>query len=198
MAWIRRIYDWVLGWAETPYGAWALFLLAFAESSFFPIPPDVLLIALCVGERKKAFWFAGVCTLGSFLGGLAGYAIGWGLWASVNQLFFTYVPSFTQENFDKVGGIYDNWNFWFVFVAAFTPIPYKVVTVSAGVFGISLGPFIIASIVGRAARFFLVAGLLYVYGEPIQKFIDKRFNQLTVIFVFLLLAGFVVLKYLGH
>ncbi|MBM3289699.1 MAG: DedA family protein [Candidatus Hydrogenedentes bacterium] len=195
---IKRLYDWVLSWANTPYGGTALVLLSFAESSFFPIPPDVLLIALCLGNRERWFRFASLCTAASVVGGLAGYGIGWGLWHAVDQLFFTYVPGFTEEQFAKVQGLYERWNFWVVFVAAFTPIPYKVITVSAGVFGINMAMFMIASVVGRAARFFLVAYLLHRYGEPIHAFIEKRFNLLTIVFVILLIGGFAVLRYAAH
>jgi membrane protein YqaA with SNARE-associated domain len=191
---IKRLYDWVLSWADTPYGGLALFVIAFAESSVFPVPPDVLLIALCLGNRGKWSGFAWICTVGSLLGGLFGYAIGWGLWHAVDQFFFNYVPGFTQAQFDRVQGLYDAYNFWIVFIAAFTPIPYKVITISAGVFGINFVMFTIASIVGRSARFFLVAWLLHRYGEPIHGFIEKRFNLLTVAFVVLLGGGFVVLK----
>ena len=195
---VRGLYDWVLSWAETPYGTIALFLLAFAESSFFPVPPDVLLIALCIGHRERAWWFAAVCTLGSVLGGAAGYAIGWGLWGAVDWVFFDYVPGFTEEVFEKVRQHYADYDFWIVFVAAFPPIPYKVITIAAGVFTINFLMFLIASAVGRAARFFLVAGLLYIFGAPIQKFIDRWFNLLVVAFTILLIGGFVVLKYIGH
>ena len=198
MKWIRRLYDWVLGWAESPYGAAALAVLAFAESSFFPIPPDVLLIALCLGNRGKWAKFALICSAASFVGGLAGYGIGWGLWAVVDEWFFTYVPGFTHEAFDHVSGLYDQWSFWIVFVAAFTPIPYKVITITAGVCSINLPMFIVASVVGRSARFFLVGFLLYHFGEPIKDFIDKRFNLLTIVFALLLIGGFVVLKMIGH
>lgn len=198
MKWIRRLYDWVLSWAHTPYGGIALFILAFAESSFFPIPPDVLLIALCLGHREKWLRFAAICTAGSVMGALAGYYIGWGLWHVVDQVFFTYVPGFTPEAFENVKGLYESYNFWIVFVAAFTPIPYKVITVTAGVFGIHLVPFVIASIIGRAARFFLVAFLLHRYGEPINDFINKRFNLLTIVFTVLLIGGFYVLKVVLH
>lgn len=195
---VKRLYDWVLSWASTPYGGAALVVLSFAESSFFPIPPDVLLIALCLGNRGRWLYFATICTVASVLGGLTGYAIGWGFWHAVDQLFFTYVPGFTPEQFAKVQGLYEEWNFWVVFIAAFTPIPYKVITVSAGVFGINIVMFTIASTVGRAARFFIVAYLLHRFGEPIHAFIEKRFNLLTVVFVILLLGGFLVLRYVGH
>lgn len=198
MKFIRRMYDWVLSWAETPYGAMALFVLAFAESSFFPIPPDVLLIALCIGHRQRAWWFAAVATLGSVLGGAAGYAIGWGLWGAVDWLFFTYVPGFTEEIFEVVRQKYVDYDYLIVFGAAFSPIPYKVITIAAGVFTINFPMFLIASAVGRGARFLLVAGLLYIFGAPIKNFIDRWFNLLVLVFTVLLIGGFVALKYLGH
>lgn len=195
MKWVRRLYDWVLSWADTPYGAPALAVIAFAESSFFPIPPDVLLIALCLGERAKSLKFALVCSFASLLGALFGYLIGFGIWGAVDQLFFNYVPGFTEEHFEHVQHLYETYNFWIVFVMAFTPLPFKVVTVTAGVFGINLALFLLASLVGRSARFFLVAGLLYWFGEPIRVFIDKYFNLLTIAFVVLLIGSFYVLKF---
>lgn len=200
MRWLRRLYDWVLSWAESPYGMAALAVLAFAESSFFPIPPDVLLIALCVGQRRKALWFALVCSLASLVGGIAGYGIGWGIWELVSDLFFNYVPGFSPEAFTRVQGLYQQYDFYIVFVAAFTPIPFKVITIAAGVFQINFVMFIIASFVGRSARFFLVAGLLYLLGDPIKKFIDKWFDLCVVAFTVLLIGGFVVIKYMsdGH
>ena len=196
MKWIRRLYDWVLSWADTPYGTPALGVLSSSEASFSAIPPDVLLIALCIGQRRKALWFAWVCSIASLFGGIAGYAIGWGVWAAVDQLFFNYVPGFTPEAFAQVQGLYEKYNFWIVFVAAFTPIPYKVITIGAGVFGVSFIPFLIASAVGRAARFFLVATLLYFLGEPIREFIDRWFNLCVVAFTVLLIGGFALIKWL--
>ena len=191
---IRRMYDWVLSWAHTRYGTPALATLSFAESSVFPIPPDVLLIALCLGERRKWVWFAAVCSLASLLGGLLGYLIGWGFWSVVDQWFYAYVPGFTPEAFEKVQGLYEKWDFWIVFIAAFTPIPYKVITITAGVFGINLVAFGVATAIGRSARFFLVAFLIYWFGEPITRFIDKWFNWLTLLFVALLIGGFLALR----
>ena len=195
MKWVRNLYDWVLSWAETPYGPSALFALAMAEASFFPIPPDVLLLPLCVGKRTRALRFAAICTAGSVLGGAIGYAIGWGAWEAVGQFFYHYVPGFTEAKFNYVGGLYETYNFWVVFVAAFTPIPYKVITIAAGVFQIAFPMFMIASLVGRAARFFLVASLLYFFGDPIKGFIDRWFNPLVVAFTVLLIGGFALLKY---
>ncbi|HOZ49537.1 MAG TPA: YqaA family protein [Candidatus Hydrogenedentes bacterium] len=195
---IRRLYDWVLSWADSPYGLIALAALAFAESSFFPVPPDVLLIALCLGDRRSWAKFAFVCAAASLVGGIAGYGIGWGVWNVVDDWFFRYVPGFTPESFARVSQLYDQYNFWIVFIAAFTPIPYKVITITAGVCGINFPMFVVASVVGRSARFFLVAFLLYHFGEPIKDFIDKRFNLLTIVFVLLLVGGFAALKLFGH
>ncbi|MCX7827483.1 MAG: DedA family protein, partial [Verrucomicrobiae bacterium] len=128
---IRRLYDWTLGWAERPGGAWALFLIAFAESSVFPIPPDVLLLALCVGAPKKSFRFALICASGSVLGGMAGYLIGSAAWHIVKDFFIPFV--FSQEAFEKVQSLYQGNAFVAILTAAFTPIPYKVFTVAAGV-----------------------------------------------------------------
>jgi len=200
---VRKLYDWVLHWAETPYGPIALFLLAFAESSFFPIPPDALLIALALGVRNKAFNFALNSTIASVIGALMGYAIGYYLWwsspnefSSVAHFFFNNVPGFKENVFYDVKNLYDQYNFWVVFTAGFTPIPYKVITISAGAFDINLLVFTIASIISRGARFFLVAFLIWKFGPTIKSFIDKYFNWLAIAFTVLLIGGFVVIKYL--
>jgi len=192
---IRRLYDWVLSWAERPQGPAALGGLAFVESSFFPVPPDPLLIALCLGAPKRALWFATICAVASVVGGVAGYGLGWGVWALVSDFFFTYVPGVTPEAFERVRALYDRWDFWAIFVAGFTPIPYKVFTLSAGVFQISFPVFVVASLVSRSARFFLVAGLIYVFGPGIQGFIDRHFDRLVWLFFFLLVAGFLVIEF---
>lgn len=191
---LRRLYAWVLHWAHTPYGIPALFAIAFAEASFFPIPPDVLLMALVLG--KPAHWkrMAAVCMLGSVLGGLAGYAIGWGLWEAVHGFFLTYV--FSPEVFDKVVARYEANAFLTVFTAAFTPIPFKVITIAAGVGHISIPALILGSVAGRGGRFFLVAGLLGRYGAPMKAFIDRYFEILTLVFMALLIGSFAAVKYL--
>ena len=163
---IRKLYDWVLSWADTKYGVPALAVVSFAESSFFPVPPDPLLMALSLGKPKKAFWFAFVCSAMSVLGGIAGYFIGWALWDLLSNFFFTYV--FTPEAFDYVGALYQQNEFLAILGAAITPIPYKVFTVTAGVFHISLISLIVASAIGRSARFFIEAGLIYFFGERIR------------------------------
>jgi len=200
---IRKLYDWVLHFANTPHGAVALFLLAFAESSFFPIPPDALLIALVLGAQKKAFRFAAICTTGSILGAVLGYAIGHFLWwtpsnefTGIANFFFNNIPSFTQQTFFNIKKMYDQYDFWIVFTAGFTPIPYKIITISSGAFNINVIMFIIASIISRGARFFLVAFLIWKFGPQIKIFIDKYFNWLAIAFTVLLIGGFVAIKYI--
>lgn len=204
---IRRLYNWVLHWAKTPYGGVALFLLALAESSFFPIPPDVLLIALVLGARHKAFRYALTCSGASLIGGMLGYAIGhWVWWAdqalypdllafsAVGRFFFEHIPGFTVDLFDQVRVRFQEYDWLIVFTAGFTPIPYKVITISAGAFGINFIKFLLASAVGRSARFFLVAALLWRWGEPMERFIDRYFNWLAIGFVLLLILGILALK----
>ncbi len=193
---LRRLYAWVLHWADTPYGTPALATMSFAESSFFPIPPDVLLVALCLGDRARAFRFAFWCSVASVLGGLAGYGIGAFFWEleSVQSFFFHYV--FSEKTFADVTKLYEDWNFWIVFVAAFTPIPYKVITITAGVCGIGLPMFLVASVVGRSARFYLVAWALWRFGEPASRLLEKHLGWITTALAALGIGGFVALKYL--
>jgi len=192
---VRRLYDWVLHWAETPYGGPALFLLALVESSIFPVPPDVLLIALCIALPSRAWRFALLASAGSVLGGLIGYGIGWGAWSFVDTFFFDYIPGFTPAVFERVQGLFAEYDFWVVFTAGFTPIPYKVITIGSGVFNINLPVFLVASVISRSLRFFLVAWLLHRYGSGMRDFIDRYFNLLSIVFVLLLLGGFLLLKY---
>lgn len=192
---VRKLYDWVLHWAETPYGGPALFLLALVESSIFPVPPDVLLIALCIALPSRAWRFALLASAGSVLGGLLGYSIGWGAWPYVNTFFFDYIPGFTPAVFERVQGLFAEYDFWVVFTAGFTPIPYKVITIGSGVFNINLLIFFVASLISRSLRFFLVAWLLHRYGAGMREFIDRYFNLLSIVFVLLLIGGFLLLKY---
>ena len=192
--WVRRLYDWVLHWADTPHGARALFGLSFAESSFFPIPPDPLLMALCLGAPKRSFRFAAITTAASVLGGLLGYALGAGAWTVVGDWFYQYVPGVDADAFDRVQALYDQYDFWAVFLAGLTPIPYKVFTLSSGVFGINLGVFVVASVTSRGLRFFAVAALIHHFGAPVSRFIDRYFNLLSWAFALLLILGFVAVK----
>ena len=193
---VRRLYDWVLSWAETQYGTPALFILAFLESSFFPIPPDVLQIALSAGKPKRAFWYATVSTIGSVLGAFLGFLIGYAFWTVSQDFFFNYVPGFTEAVFEQVGELYQNNAFVAVFMAAFTPIPYKVFTVAAGVFEISLWALLFGSIIGRGGRFYLVAAIMYYFGPAVTTWIDRYFNLLTIVFTILLVGGFITIKFL--
>jgi membrane protein YqaA with SNARE-associated domain len=191
---LRRLYDWVLHWSATPYGTWALFLLAFAESSFFPIPPDVLLIALCVARPARSLNFALVCAIGSILGGCLGYLIGWQFMASVGSRIVDFYG--LSDKVAYIETLYNTYDAWAVAIAGFTPIPYKVFTIAAGMFKINFTVFVLASLASRSARFFLVGGLIYLFGPRIQSFIDRYFNLLAVTFTVLLVGSFVLIKYL--
>jgi len=193
---LRRLYDWVLSWAHKPHGAVALFALAFAESSFFPIPPDVLLIALCLSRAARSFYFAAVSSVGSVLGGMLGYAIGLYLMEFVGYRIIGLYG--LTEKYEYIQHLYRTYDAWAVGIAGFTPIPYKAFTITAGAFEINFLVFVLASVVSRSARFFIVAALIYKYGEPIRGFIDRYFNVLTLAFVALMIAGFVALKFIIH
>ncbi|MFW7377699.1 MAG: YqaA family protein [Oligoflexus sp.] len=212
----RRLYDWVLNWANSPYAMTALVIIAFAESSFFPIPPDILLMPLVLGAPRKWWKIALVCTIASVLGGIVGYGIGVFAWESMGRWIVEgllgvnlisvdgrldiALPAYLVSNFESwLGGtylfqVYDAWNAWIVGIFGLTPLPYKLVTVTAGVARVDLGIFIIASIASRGMRFFMVALILRLIGEPAKTFIDKNFNLLTILFVVALIGGFAVFK----
>ncbi len=196
--WHRRLYNWVIHFANTPHGEKALFALSFAESSFFPIPPDVLLAPLTLGAPKKWFRFAMVCSIASVLGGILGYGIGMFLWIRIGAWVFAHLGAlgFTEQNFATFQDWYNQFDFWIVFTCGFTPLPYKVCTITAGIAEISFIGFLIASITSRSARFFLVAGLFGWKGESIRPFIEKYFNWLSLAFVLLLVGGFAAIKML--
>jgi membrane protein YqaA with SNARE-associated domain len=190
---VRKLYEWVLHWAETRYAVPALFLLAFTESSFFPVPPDVLLITLAVAIPRKSFRYAGICTIGSVLGGMLGYVIGLELIETIGMPILIFYGAL--DKYEYIQALYQKYDAWAVGVAGFTPIPYKVFTIAAGAFKINFPVFVLASIAGRAGRFFLVAALIYRFGPSIKVFIDKYFNLLTVIFFALLVIGFLIIRY---
>jgi membrane protein YqaA with SNARE-associated domain len=195
---LRRLYQWVLGWADHPYGTWALCVISFAESSFFPIPPDVLQIALSVSKPKRSFHYATASAVSSVLGGIMGWVIGIAFWAVVGDFFLTYIPGFSPENFAKVQSLYEDNAFLAIVAAAFTPIPYKVFTVAAGVFDISIWTLVAASAVGRSGRFFLVATSIYFVGPRIKVYLDKYFELATLILFALVVAGFLAIKFLAR
>jgi membrane protein YqaA with SNARE-associated domain len=205
LRWSRSLYDWVLAWGDSKNALTALFFLSLAEASFFPIPPDALLIALCMGAYKKWKKFALVCSVGSVIGGVLGYFIG--LWAYdlVGEKLLSFTASLSGTNPDELLQLAQYWfnekemlgmkvGVWAVGLAGFTPIPYKVFTIAAGFFEMQIVAFILASAISRTMRFFLVAGiigLLYKkYGNRIKDFIDKYFNYLAISFVILLILGF--------
>lgn len=191
---LRRLYDWTVGWAERPGATWALLLIAFAESSFFPVPPDVLLIAMCVGAPRASFRFALVCSVGSVVGGAFGWLLGAAAWHVVKDLFIPYV--FAQSTFDYVQALYQGNAFVAILTAAFTPIPYKVFTVAAGVLDVSLSTLLVASAIGRSARFFAVATVFFFLGQQVRALIERYFDLLTWAFLALGVAGFLAIRYL--
>jgi len=195
---LKRLYLWVLHWAETPYGTPALAAISFAESSFFPIPPDVLQIALSISKPRRAFYYALVSAVASVAGSLLGWFIGFALWSTMGDLFTAYVPGLTQDRIDQVGRLYGDNAFLAIFCAAFSPIPYKVFTISAGVFSefVSLPVLIAASLAGRSLRFLAVAAFIYLFGPRVKDLIDRYFELATLAFAVLLIGGFVVIKYL--
>jgi membrane protein YqaA with SNARE-associated domain len=191
---IRKMYKWVIGWAEKPQAEKALGAIAVAESSFFPIPPDPLLITMTLAKPKRYLRFAAICTVGSVVGGVLGYLIGVGLFETVGQwIIDTYS---LQEDFIKVGELYAANAALALFTAAFTPIPYKLFTIAAGVFAINFPQFVLASLVGRGARFFLVATLMYHFGKRYKDKIEKYVDILSLIFVALIILGVLALRFI--
>ncbi len=193
---LRRLYDWVLGWADRPGGPAALTAIATVESFIFPIPPDVLLIPMCLGKPKRAFRFAALCTAGSVVGGMLGYLLGSLLYESVGTRIVELYGY--GEQYDAMGRAYADNLILALGTAGFTPIPYKVFTIAAGGFAVPFGAFVAISAVSRGARFFLVAGLIRAFGEPIREFIERYFNLLTIALVVGVVGGFLVLRLFFH
>lgn len=189
---IRRMYDWVLSWAYSKYSAYALFILAFCESFFFPVPPDVLLMSLSISRPKKAWFYAFISSLGSMIGAFGGFMIGYLFFETIGASIISGMGY--EQEFIRVGEMYKGNAFLAITTAAFTPIPFKVFTIAAGVWKVSLSALFLASLVGRSGRFFLVAGLIYFFGPRIKTFIDKYFNILTLVFFALVIAGFYLVK----
>ncbi len=190
---LRRAYDKTMELAAHRNAPWALAGVSFIESSVFPIPPDVMLIPMVLAERRKAWLYAAICTMASVLGGVFGYLIGYFLFESIGQAilsFYGYMDAF--ESFAKR---YNEYGAWIVFIAGVTPFPYKVITIASGVTQLNFLVFMLASVAARGLRFFVVAGLLYWFGPPIKKFIEDYLGVLSILFVVLLIGGFVLIKY---
>jgi len=189
---LRRTYDWLIGQAQAPHALWLLAGVSFIESSVFPIPPDVLLIPMVIAAPHRAWLIAGVCTIASVLGGLAGYAIGYWFFDTLGEpvlAFYGY-----EAKFEVFRDTYNEWGAWAVLIAGVTPFPYKVITILSGVTALDLGVFMVASTVARAARFFIVAALLWKFGPPVKRFIEERLGLVFSASVALLIGGFVVAK----
>jgi membrane protein YqaA with SNARE-associated domain len=192
--WLHRLYAWTMAQALRPHALWILALVSFVESSVFPIPPDVLLIPMVLAAPQRAWLIAGVCTISSVLGGLAGYAIGALLFEAIGRPILDLYGYMAQ--FAEFQTRYNEWGAWIVFGAGLTPFPYKVVTIASGVTDLNLTTFIVASVLSRGMRFFMVAALLWYFGEPMRRFIERNLGWLTVLFFVLLLGGFLVLRLL--
>ena len=190
---MRRLYDWVMAKANSPQAPHALFWVSFIESSFFPIPPDVMLVPMVLANRLKAWWYATVATIGSVIGGVFGYAIGYFFFEQIGEPILKFYGK--AESFGEFTSWFNEWGVWILIIKGMTPFPYKVLTITAGVTHMPLIEFMLASVIARAMRFYLVAGLLYFFGEPIREFIEKRLTLVTTVFVVLLVLGFVAIKY---
>ena len=191
---MRRMYDWMMGMAASPRAPWALGLVSFIESSFFPIPPDVMLIPMVLSDRQKAWWYATIATVTSVLGGLLGYAIGFFFFETIGKPILAFYGK--EHALDTFIQFVHTYGVQAVIIKGMTPIPFKVVTIAAGVAHMDLLAFIGASIIARAMRFYLVAALLYFFGQPIREFIERRLTLVTTVFVVVLVSGFVAVKYL--
>ena len=185
---LRNIYDRTLRLSGHSHAEWALAGVSFTESSFFPVPPDVMLVPMILAARAKAWRYALICTIASVLGALLGYAIGQVFWEAIGQPIVAFYNG--SAAFDRFTHFYDDWGIWIVLAAAISFLPFKVATIASGVSGLALAPFLLASLVGRGIRFFGVAALVYYFGPNIQKFIDRYFSILSLTFVVLLLLGF--------
>jgi membrane protein YqaA with SNARE-associated domain len=191
---IRKVYDLTLRISAHKHATWGLAGVSFVESSVFPIPPDVILIPMCIANRKKAFYYAAVCTVASVLGGLLGYAIGYALYESVGQKIIEFYGA--GDKFGDMKARYDEYGGWIIFAKGLTPFPYKVLTILSGVMQMNLAVFIVSSVACRSLRFFLVAGLLWKFGEPVKVFIEKYLTWLALAFLVVLIGGFALIKYI--
>jgi membrane protein YqaA with SNARE-associated domain len=191
---LRRLYDWTLSLAGHPQALWALAIISFAESSFFPIPPDLIMIPMILATPHRAFLIAGVCLVSSVAGGIAGYAIGYFAFEELGRPIFEALGKL--DRIEEFNTRFNDFGFWAVLIAGLTPFPYKVITIMSGWTGLPIGTFIVTSIVARGLRFFIVAGLLWKYGAPIRDFIERRLGLMFALFIAMLIGGFYLLGYL--
>ncbi|PQO22853.1 cytochrome B [Rhodobacteraceae bacterium WD3A24] len=191
---IRALYDRTIALAGSRHALWALAVVAFVESSVFPIPPDVLMIPMIIARPTRAFVIAGVALAASVLGGMLGYYIGWGLFESVGRPVLEFYGK--DAYFAEFAARYNEWGAWAVLVAGVTPFPYKVITILSGATGLSLPVFMVASVLARGLRFFVVAALLWRFGAPVRDFIERRLTLLFTLFVLLLAGGFAIVRYM--
>jgi len=189
---LRSLYNWTLKKAEHKYSSWILSIVSFSESSFFPIPPDVLLIPMIIAKRTKAWTYALICTLSSVLGGIAGYAIGFFLFNSIGILIIEFYH--LSNSFNSFENYYKEYGILIVLGAGFTPFPFKFITIASGVFSLNIFLFILTALVARGLRFYLLASLLFIFGEKIKILIDKYFNILAVLFFIILVGSFMIIK----
>ena len=191
---LRKLYDWTLEKSNHPKASWFLGIISFIESSFFPIPPDIILIPMVIANRLKAWTYAFICTVSSVLGGILGYFIGYFFYNSIGILILSYYS--LDNQFANFESYYKDLGFWIVLGAGFTPFPFKFITIASGLFGLNIFLFIAVAFLARGLRFFLLAGLIKLFGDFIIKFIDKYFNILAIIFFIVLFGSFIILKYL--
>lgn len=191
---LRRLYDWTLSLAASPFALWALAVISFVESSVFPIPPDVLLIPMVIARPSRAWLIAGVCTLASVAGGAFGYFIGWGLFEEVGRPVLEFYGK--AERFEEFSTTYNAWGAWAVLIAGVTPFPYKVITILSGATGLNFWVFMVASVIARGLRFFLIAALLWKFGPPVKDFIERRLGLVFTLGVVALIGGFAALRYI--
>jgi membrane protein YqaA with SNARE-associated domain len=191
---VRRVYDWMLSWAERPGAGPFLFFIALAEASFFPIPPDVLLMALALSQPKRSLRWAGICLAGSVTGGIIGYGLGYFFMEIIGDRILAFYH--LTDKYIQVQQMYQQYEGWAVAAGGFTPLPYKLFTITAGGFRVDFATFLLASVISRGMRFYLIALLIYYFGPGVRHFLEKYFNTLTIIFMLLLIGGFVVMKWL--
>jgi len=194
MNFLRKLYDWTLEKSKHPRAVIFLSVISFAESSFFPIPPDIILIPMIIANKIKAWVYAFVCTISSVLGGVGGYLIGYYFYNSIGFLIINYYA--LDNKFSDLETYYNEYGIWIVLGAGFTPFPFKLITIASGLFGLNIFLFVFISFIARGLRFYLIASLLRIFGDTIVKIIDKYFNILSILFFVLLIGSFIFIKYI--